>query len=36
MNARLKLCEKAAGKSRTRSGPVVYGVVVSVYAPTHI
>ena len=32
--ARLKLCEKAAGKSRTRSGPV-YGVVVSVCAPTH-
>ena len=33
MTARLKLCEKAAGKSRTRSGPV-YGVVVSVYVPT--
>ena len=31
VTARLKLCEKAAGKSRTRSGPV-YGVVVSVYA----
>ena len=34
VTARLKLCEKAAGKSTTRSGPV-YGVVVSVYAPTH-
>ena len=30
VTARLKLCEKAAGKSRTRSGPVYVW-----YAPTH-
>ncbi len=35
VTARLRLCEKAVARSsRGRSGPV-YGVVVSVYAPTH-
>ena len=35
VTARLRICDKAvAGSTRGKSGPV-YGVVVSVYAPTH-